>query len=1444
MDNISLRTHQNTGFENIINSITQKTLLKMFCGSGKTRIAFKTIVYYQKNLSVIVFPNIGLIDQFNMDYLLNPQWVNTLSVFAKLSVCSKKEFHAENHIPYATQPLAIREFLKNQSQPKIICITYQSFPTLFDIGPQIDYIIFDEAHHVIGDKIQQLIFHPSFQPLQVMFMTATPKNQNGIIMVDEGENQSMCGPIVYSYTHFQGVSDGILNGFQIMVDLFLEPTASSTSSSSSTTLESICRAVLQTGNNRVLTFHSRTETEHSTRTNVLEFVDEKRIKAAFQKVLTEEFPLLKKKYHRIHFKGITANTKNKRHLLEQFDQCPDDEIFVLASCKTINEGIDTKNANMCVFVDPKNSHSDIIQNIGRITRLPRPDIPFATILIPVGVDASKYSSLQTQEERDAVIREDMNQGGNFSSILNVIAALKHDDEELYEMCLNYPHSYSPEEMEENFLEQGYEIKREDEEDEGLDLGQVLEDMLEEDLSDYDLSESDSDSDSDSESNSGTESSEGRSRDQVLQTIAEDHDATIRIHTHCMDNPIQVFGDNPDRVLNIYENEQGGYHALNPQQNDRTVSILKAPRRQKLMSVHTNSDIQLLWNIVGDMDLTKEVCSVVLDCEVVKEDPMERAREIVERALYREMNGGRLLPRIIDKGKRTTEEFVQENKDANKLSTYKKSIKGMKGGCKCNDDVRNYLDSNLLGWRDEASFDERAMQDARKIVERANQREKVGKNLLPIKKHNQITTENEQEAKDLNKLRSWKSALKGSQNSRCCDNLREYLDSNLQGWRFEVNFEAKALQHAQEITKRAFQRKIDGGRLLPRKIHDKNNRSTKELEQENIDANKLSGWKRALKNKGHQQCYGVVCKYLDNNLPFWKDEVDFDEKALQDAKDIFNRALYRQLHGGRLLPLFIEKQNRTTKVFEQEQQDAVKLGRWKQALKGNSTDTRCSDEVCCFLDKNLHGWRETNKEKSLTKAKEIVQRALKRQEAGGRLLPKKMHVKVLTYELLQEKRDALRLCSWRNRVSLRGDINEVYSFLDRNLSNWRLDVDFETRDMQTAQDIVKRALQRQQDGGKLLPRNMHRNNLPEKLKLEKQDAIKLVHWKQILKGNKNSKCSDEVINYLDQNLPKWREDFNEKSLIVSHGIVQRALQRQLNGGRLLPRQLTDTSKRTTAELIQESKDAAKLNNLNKALKGRGGQCSNQVKSYLDHNLPGWCGEEQSTIPKQEKQKPTKKSMEKKAPQQIPVKTPQENPQEKRKQRIQSELSTLHQKYKTMNSANLHKTFQEDPKLWHKYHQISEQNEQSFPDDEIPHRRIIQYLETLRERHHSAVVVDLGCGKAKIHQHFQNKFQFHNFDHVAYNDSVISRDISNTELPDASVYIVILCLAMWGSNCESYLDEAYRILEVGGRLLIMEPSKRWIEEETGENRLMEWLQKKRFAINLCEERKFSFFVAIKF
>ncbi len=78
----------------------------------------------------------------------------------------------------------------------------------------------------------------------------------------ESNNKLDCGDLIFEYMHIDGVNDGILNDFNIRVDLF-------TDKKDDSIFEAISRSILETGNNRVLTFHSRSEIKSDNSSDVL-----------------------------------------------------------------------------------------------------------------------------------------------------------------------------------------------------------------------------------------------------------------------------------------------------------------------------------------------------------------------------------------------------------------------------------------------------------------------------------------------------------------------------------------------------------------------------------------------------------------------------------------------------------------------------------------------------------------------------------------------------------------------------------------------------------------------------------------------------------------------------------------------------------------------------------------------------------------------------------------------------------------------------------------------------------------------------------------------------------------------------------------------------------------------------------------------------------------------
>lgn len=506
---MELRPHQIECVDKIKEHLKNenKALIKMFCGSGKSFVIYHCLLELGKNLSVVVVPSINLITQFNRDYLLDKkkQEYNEKKFNKKyklITICFKNELtNDKSDFVFTTEDNDITKFLRRK-EDKIVLITYQSLEKLVNIVKNnnitINLLCFDEAHHILGMKMKDLLFGKDEENQtnddlsadsdessngesdvesndlsldnntfiddsvdKTLFFTATPQNRNGIMMYESYTNTSIndieyeiiddedttvaeephCGKMIYEYMHTNGVNDGILNDFKIRVDLYTENTDTSV-------FDAISRSILETGNNRVLTFHSRSETESDKGSNVKDFSNKKKeFIECFNRVQKKEFPKAKEKYKNIEFVGITAKTKNRSKILQEFDESSDNEIYVLASCKTIGEGVDTKRANMVCFVDPKQSYIEIVQNIGRICRK---NDRLATVLIPAYVDVEKYKECKGDREKiDDIIRKEMGKTGNFNGILNVLSALRQEDPYTFELCLKYPETYTKKEIGDN-----------------------------------------------------------------------------------------------------------------------------------------------------------------------------------------------------------------------------------------------------------------------------------------------------------------------------------------------------------------------------------------------------------------------------------------------------------------------------------------------------------------------------------------------------------------------------------------------------------------------------------------------------------------------------------------------------------------------------------------------------------------------------------------------------------------------------------------------------------------------------------------------------------------------------------------------------------------------------------------------------------------------------------
>ena len=1271
---MTFRPYQQDAFDAIVNELQtkQKCIVKMFCGSGKSRIMRNLVMHYNHQLSVFVFPSLSLIDQFHIDYLKDTPNV--------LKISSDKESTTDTKI--------IIKFLKKKTH-KIICITYQSFELLLDNlqDNKIDICCFDEAHHAVGNTYQKLIFNDENLITKQIFFTATPKNANGIVMYDRNElDKSMCGNLVYDYSYLQGVNEGFLNPFEIRCDLYTENTNKSI-------YESIVRAVLTTGNNRVLTFHSNVNSD--TDTSVSNFVNESTFKDVFKEVVNREFPDKKCFYKRINMIGLDATTEmaERRRTLKKFKKCEENtehEIVILSSCETIGEGVDTNDANMCVFVDPKSSIVKIIQNIGRIVRKEfGVDRANSTILIPCWVDKDKYAVCNgVKEECDKVIREDMSAGGNFSGILNVMSALQQEQPDVYDVCMNYPDSYTYNEIESNFIKQGYKI--DDIVGEGT-LQETIEYILDREI-----------------------------EDEYIEDISKNENVCIEVYTELIDEPLTKYNDNcGGNVIRMYKSEDDAYQPVTKNDGNekcsKTASINSVDKKKRInVNMYSNSDIEILWNIENwNCDLNCGIKSCILNCEVTD-----------------------IWNLNLDKLKT----FIDTNKTP--PTNYSK------------DKEEKYLGSWLYY---QNKCYKRKSQGMRNVKRYEAWKEFVGE-------YNDYLTRNDDK---------WNSHL---------ENLRGYLDIN------------KKIPSSTSKDKN--ERFLGCWLNTQNHKHKTNAVKTADDSRYNIWSAFLDEYKicSTFQNGTWDAIFGRLNEFIGMNK----------KKPSKQSKDNCEK----------FLGCWLCTQNMyyKTKIFSMA--DSTRYDIWSSFLEENGMNAVSHDDAWDTNFGRLNEFIGMNKKKPSKQSKDNCEKFL-----GCWLCTQNNNYKTKIFSMA----DSTRYDIWSSFLeeNSKKTITQTKLTVTKHTKN--------TKDITTWDDKFER-LKYYIETNKAKPSTVSKNIHEKVIAYWLNDQIanhknKKDGMKDDVKYKKWSVFQDEYSGYLMGADEKWTHHFNNLKDFINEHRKKPSSQSNDKGQALLGRWICSQNKNYKGKLLG-------------------------MKQETQYNIWSKFLTEYKWIFIEEfKQKSTKSMKLVK-----PIQTKTEETPENRRIRTKSQMEILHKRYKTLTSSNLNKEFKENTQLWNEYHEISEKNEESFPENEIPRNKIIQELDKLvikRKR----TVVDMGCGKGQISKYFTDKndkrFQFINYDHVSNDESVISCDISNVPLEDGSADMVILSLAMWGSNCKSYIAEANRILDLDGKLYIIEATKRWSEKDENHNliqgeeggKLRRLLVENNFQILESEIKKFSMFTCRK-
>jgi superfamily II DNA or RNA helicase len=1354
---IKLFKHQRECLRAIQNNrqLSKRCIVQMFCGSGKTMVMFFEIVTNKYNLNVIVFPSLALMAQFNRDYLLNPEWLEFMNNFKFINICSLTEDLRKLDVQCTTDKPVIVNFLRNKS-PKIIAVTYQSYHIFVDIvkdiGIHVNLLQYDEAHHMVGDQAQKIICDDKeYDDLvdQIVFLTATLKNENGVIMYDRNKPEtSDCGNLVFEYTHKQGVDDNILNDFEIMI--IFHKNQDIDKNNYDDVLEAICRASIETGNGRILTFHSRSETEHDTVSTVTNFAtpdNEKKLQSIFKKVLNRDFPKKNAKYANstINLVGITSNTKNRQDILTKFDNVPKNDLFVLASCQTIGEGVDTKNANMVVFVDPKQSHGAIIQNVGRVTRKNINTRSKATILIPYHVNTDKYINVTNVEEKDKIIRDGLNESGNYSNILNVLCALRQNDPEFYDACLMYPDVFTNWEIETNLKKQGYKLELCDDlwtilEKNNVDLN-IMEDI------DYDDEEIDF-------------------NDQLFDQISEASGRIVEVHTNNIDKSIKYYGiieedneednEEPIRIF-IGEDDELGTIVKEDDKKHRIIRLNAPIKKKTKLNIHINPDIEIYWSTVNELDINKNIQNAYIDANIVTNKWTNNYDAV--KKWYDDHNGQKPLA-------------VSKDNEEKRLGLWCGTQRRNKKKGKLDEDRIEQLEL-IVGWEWELDLDAVWTNNYKEVKRWYNDHN--GQKPSPVSK--------DVEEK---RLGSWCGNQRTNKKKGKLDEDRIEQLELIDGWEWDQdavwtnNYDAVKKWYDEHDGQKplAVSKDNEEKRLGLWCTNQRQNKKKGKLDEDQIEQLELIvGWEWGLdRDAVWTNNYDAVKKWYDDHngqkpsitskdneekrLGLWcgtqrqnKKKGKLDEGRIKQLELIIGWEWDQDAvwtNNYKEVKRWYDEHDGQKPSSESKDNEEKRLGSWCGHQRHNKKKGKLDEDRIEQLEL-IVGWGwELDLDAVWTNNYDAVKKWYNDHDG------QKPYV---TSKDADEKRLGL-WCSGQRQNKKKGKLDEDRIEQLELIVGWEWELDLDAV-WTNNYDAVKKWYD-EHDGQKPLEKSKDNE--------EKRFGLWCTNQRQ---NKKKGKLDEDRIEQLEKIVGwEWEKD------------VKLSILTQL-------KQINHTSDVYNKELEEQAKEFKKIMSM----------------------------EYRPNKPKQDDGEHNKNYVPRKL----------------------SPLSELNKIYKVMHSQTLCNLFKNDVKKWYNYHKQKREHNKAYPEGEIPYQRIIKILEKHRSKHVKHVV-DMGCGEAEISNNFtgDNKYIFYNYDHVSCSDNIISCDISNLPLTDHSMDICILSLAMWGSNCHEYVGEAYRVLEDGGLLLIIEPSKRWMGDN---NKLKDLLENNKFHVKNVDLGKFMLIEAVK-
>jgi len=470
-----LRTYQ----QECIASMFRSTggLINMWCGTGKTTIFTSYILEKNEKFTVVVEPSISLKTSASTKAVKKSIRVSLqLSRIVSFDVQQKENKKLKGiSIKFTTDENEIFKYIStNNKNNKLVIVTYASFNNFINTYKKflsecdeddfymINTIIYDEAHRTTSENIYNIVYNDEDEDYnenlfdKSFFFTATPVNKNGITMLEYDDSEKIfntdCKELIYRYPYYEAIQDGYCSDFKIKYG-FVD--------NDNDMLRFIITNMLKDGNYHCLSFHK--DINNSVSEFMKLFGETKQRNNVFKKKVIEIYNELIKTNQDIvlptTFKiyDIDASNKYKPKIIEEFNNAKKEDFIIICSCRTIGEGVDTINCNSIVFTDSKKSIVDIQQNIGRCSRYQQNKV--SSIIVPIEINNEELKLIEEKEEKTIYIRSKfLGKNGDYSSIMNVMLALRMMDPYLFDSCIRYDNKLTYEDVSRGLKKQNRKLE--------------------------------------------------------------------------------------------------------------------------------------------------------------------------------------------------------------------------------------------------------------------------------------------------------------------------------------------------------------------------------------------------------------------------------------------------------------------------------------------------------------------------------------------------------------------------------------------------------------------------------------------------------------------------------------------------------------------------------------------------------------------------------------------------------------------------------------------------------------------------------------------------------------------------------------------------------------------------------------------------------------------------